>query len=53
MYFMICFSMINVSFMQWKFYLGRHPQKYGLQNGTYDIGVLLLGDMRYTFQDPT
>ena len=49
------FSIINVSFMQLKFYLGHHYQKYGLQNGsfTYQIGVLLLGDMRYTSLDTT
>ena len=49
------FSIINGSLMQWKFYLGCHSQKYGLQSGsfTYDIGVLLLGDMRYTSLGPT
>ena len=38
------FSIINVSFMHLKFYVGHHSQKYGLQNGihTYDIGILLL-----------
>ena len=49
------FSIINGSFMQWKFYLGRHLQNYGLQNGsfTYDICVLLRGDMRCTSLDLT
>ena len=49
------FSIINVSFKQLKFYLGHHSQKYGLQNGsyTYDIGILVLGDIRYTSLDPT
>ena len=46
MYFMIFVLIIIVSFMQWIFYLGRHSQKNGLQNGsfTYDTGVILLGD---------
>ena len=41
--------------MHLKFYLGHPSQKYGLQNGsyTYDIGMVLLGDMRYTSLDPT
>ena len=49
------FSIRNVSFMHLKFYLSHHSQKYGLQNGsnTYDIGILLLGEMRYTSLDPT
>ena len=49
------FSIINVSFTHLKFYLGHHSQKYGVQNGsyTYDIGILLLGDKRYTSVDPT
>ena len=40
------FSIINISFMQLKFNLGRDSQKYGLQNGsfTFDFDVLLLGD---------
>ena len=42
------FSMIDVSFMHLKYYLGHHLQKYGLQNGsfTHDIGILLLREMR-------
>ena len=49
------FSILNVSFMHLKFYLGHPSQKYGLQNGSYtnDNGILLLGDMRYTSLDPT
>ena len=49
------FSIIDDLFMHLKFYLGHHSQNYGLQNGsyTYDIGILLLGDMRYTSLDPT
>ena len=49
------FSIINCSFMQWKFYLGPHSQKHGLKKGSfaYDIGVLLLGEKRYTSLDPT
>ena len=49
------FSTINISVMHFKFYLGHYSQKYGLQNGsnTYDIGILLLGDMRYTSLDLT
>ena len=49
------FSIINVSFMLLKFKLGHRSQKYGLGNGsyTYHIGILLLGDMRYTSLDPT
>ena len=49
------FSIINVSCMHLIFYLGLPSQKYGLQNGsdTDDIGMLLLGDMRYTSLDPT
>ena len=48
------FSIINVSFMHLKFYLGHHSQKYGLQNGSYtfNIGILFLRDMRYTSLDP-
>ena len=49
------FSIINVSCMHLKFYLGLPLQKFGLQNGsdTDDIGILLLGDMVYTSLDPT
>ena len=49
------FSILNVSFVHFKFYLGHPSQKYGWQNGSYtnDIGILLLGDMRYTSLDPT
>ena len=38
-----------------KFYRGHHSQKYRLQNGgfRFDIGVLLLGGVTYTFLDPT
>ena len=38
------FSIINVSFLQLKFYL-----RHGLQNGSFTCGisVLLLGDARY------
>ena len=55
MYFNDIFSIINVSCMHLKFYLGLPSQKYGLQNANYtdDIGILLLGDMRYTSLDPT
>ena len=44
------FSFISVLFMLTKFYLGQHSHKYGLQNGsfTYDIGVLYLGNVKYT-----
>ena len=47
------FSILNVSFMHLKFYLGHHSETYGLQIGsyTYHIGILLFGDMRYTFLD--
>ena len=49
------FSIRCVSFMHLMFYLCHHSQKNGLQNGsyTYDIGTLLLGDIRYTSLDPT
>ena len=49
------FSIINVSFMHLKFNLRLPSEKYGLRNGsnTDDIGILLLGDMRYTPRDPT
>ena len=49
------FSIMNLSFMLLKFELAHRSQKYGLQNEsyTYDIGKLLLGDMRYTCLDPT
>ena len=49
------FSIINKSCMHLKFYLDLPIQKYGLQTGSYadDIGILLLGDMRYTSLDPT
>ena len=49
------FLIINVSFIHSKFYLDLPSQKYGLQTGSYtdDIGILLLGDMRYTTLDPT
>ena len=49
------FSNISVSFMQLNFYLGHRSQKYDLQNRsfTYDIGALLVGDMRYTSLGPT
>ena len=49
------FSILNVSFVHLKFNLGHPLQKYGLQNGSYtdDIGILMLGDMRYTSLDPT
>ena len=49
------FSIINVSCMHLKFYLDLPIQKYGLQTASYadDIGILLLGDMRYTSLDPT
>ena len=49
------FSIINVSCMQLKLNLHLPIQKYGVQNGRYadDIGILLLGDMRYTSLDPT
>ena len=48
------FSIINVSCMQLKFNLDLPKQKYGVQTGSYadDIGILLLGDMRYTSLDP-
>ena len=49
------FPIINVSLIQMKFYHDHHSQKYGLQNGSfpYDIGALLLGDIRYTSLDCT
>ena len=49
------FSIINVSCMQFKFNHDLPIQKYGVQTGSYadDIGILLLGDMRYTSLDPT
>ena len=49
------FSIINVSCMQFKFNLDLPIQKYSVQTGSYadDIGILLLGDMRYTYLDPT
>ena len=48
-------SIINVSCMQLKFFLDLHIEKYSLQTGSYadDVGILLLGDMRYTSLDPT
>ena len=43
------FSIINISVMHLKFYLGHCSEKYGLQNGSYTLDIgLLLGDMRYT-----
>ena len=47
------FSIRNVSLIQMKFYHGHHLQKYGLQNGSFpfDIGLLWLGDIRYTSLD--
>ena len=35
------FSIVNVSLIRMKFYLGHDSEKYSLQNGsfTYDIGV--------------
>ena len=49
------FVIINVSFLHLTFELGHHSQKNGLQNGsyTYDIGILLVGDMSYTSLNPT
>ena len=49
------FSIINLSCMHLKFDLDLPSQKFGLQTGSYtdDIGILLLGDMRYTSLDPT
>ena len=49
------FLIKNVSFMHLKFYLCHYSQKYGLRNEsyTYDIGILLVGDKRYTSLDPT
>ena len=49
------FSIINVSCMHLKFYLDLPIQNYVLQTGSYadDIGILLLGDMRYTSLGPT
>ena len=49
------FSITNDSCMHLKFYLGLPLQKFGIQigSGTDDIGMLLLGDMRYTSLDPT
>ena len=49
------FSITNFSFMQLKFYLGHNQQKYGWENKSfaYHIGVLLIGDMKYTYLDPT
>ena len=49
------FSFINVSCMQLKFNLDLPIEKYGAQTGCYadDIGILLLGDMRYTSVHPT
>ena len=44
------FLIIIVLLLRMKFYHGHHWQKYGLQNGSFpnDIGVLLLGDIKYT-----
>ena len=41
--------------MQLKFYLDHHSRKYCLQNGSffYDIGVLLLRDVRYKSVHPS
>ena len=41
--------------MQFKFNHDLTIQKYVVQTGSYDddIGILLLGDMRYTSLDPT
>ena len=41
--------------MHLKFYLDFPSQKFALETGSYtdDIGILLLGDMRYTSLDPT
>ena len=46
------FLIIIVLLLRMKFYHGHHWQKYGLQNGSFpnDIGVLLLGDIKYTFK---
>ena len=49
------FVIINVSVLHLTFELGHRSQKNGLQNGsyTYDIGILLVGDMSYTSLNPT
>ena len=47
------FLIINVSFMELKFYHGHHLEKYRLQNQSFpnEIGIFMLGDIKYTSLD--